>query len=156
MPGSSTELKLQQGDLTGDCFRLNRRFQLLEGRVSAIKSTAASTAASAASGASAAVSGGGNSGGGFLAPIEVVLTADYTVSMPTATLGATQVVKLIQDASGGHSVTWPSNVKLAPVINAVSTPALTAARIVSCIAQFTLCAGGTWWLSNTPILGRHV
>ena len=154
MPGSSTDLKLQQGDLTGDCFRLNRRFQLLEGRVSAIKTSAASPAATP-SGTTTVISGGGGSGGGALAPIEVSLTADYTVAMPPAAVGATQVVKLIQDGTGGRSVSWPSNVKLAPVISAISTPALTAPHIVSCIAQFTLCADGNWWLSNTPILGRH-
>ena len=121
----------------------------------AIGAAATSTPAPAATVVPGGGGGGGSTSGGSLAPIEETLTADYAVSMPTATPGATQTVKLIQDGTGGHSVTWPSNVKLAPVINAASTPALTAAHIVSCLAQFTLCADGNWWLSNTPILGRH-
>lgn len=36
--GDSGQLLLRASDLTGDCYRLNRRFQFLEDRVSALES----------------------------------------------------------------------------------------------------------------------
>ena len=71
----------------------------------------------------------------------VVPTIDY--------VGEILTVCLTQDSSGGHSVTWPSNFKLAPKINDKTANTI---NIITFVARID----GKWWLSGLPILGRHI
>ena len=82
--------------------------------------------------------------------LEQVLTTGYTVVVPTIDyIGEILTVCLTQDSSGGHSVTWPSNFKLAPKINDKTANTI---NIITFVARID----GNWWLSGLPILGRHI
>jgi hypothetical protein len=62
MAESKVPIKVVQTDLVGDCPRLNRRFDLVEGRASALETSIAATAKMAASAAAAAASATSPSG----------------------------------------------------------------------------------------------
>lgn len=76
----------------------------------------------------------------------ITLTASCTFTFPTATAGKSFMMMLIQNGTGGWSVTWPS------VTNAVKWPGGTAPTITSTASKgdkYIFTADGTyWWGSN--------
>ena len=139
MPGSSTDLKLQEGDLTGACFRLNRRFQLLEGRISAIKSSS-TPAAATPSGTTTVVSGGGGATAtnGVTFQAVALTAASVPVSPSIPPTAGLLVVALTQDGSGGRQPAWSADFSCVPAA-LLDTTANTR-------AVFTFAASGSKWV----------
>jgi hypothetical protein len=72
----------------------------------------------------------------------VVLTANCTLTFPTAAAGKTFLIALVQDGTGSRTATWPSTVKWP----SGTTPTLTATANKTDLFSFS-CLDGTNWLS---------
>jgi len=68
-------------------------------------------------------------------------SANCTITFPTAAAGHSFTVVLVQDATGGRTVTWPGTV----LWGGGSTPTLTTTAAKRDVFSF-LCADGTNWL----------
>lgn len=74
---------------------------------------------------------------------KVTLTANCTITLPTPGAGKSFTVELVQDATGGHTVTWatPSGaVRWA----GGAAPTITAGANAIDVVSF-VCIGGTNW-----------
>ena len=71
----------------------------------------------------------------------ITLSANLTITMPTAAAGVGLSVYLIQPASGGpYTVTWPGTVLNAPVVSIGAN---------SQTGVFLFCADGTHWVASS-------
>lgn len=77
----------------------------------------------------------------------VTLTANSTFTFPTATVGASFDLAVVQDATGSRTVTWPGTVKWA----GGSAPTLTTTAAKADLFRFR-CLDGTNWLAE--IIGQ--
>ncbi|HWB39074.1 MAG TPA: hypothetical protein VG604_02415, partial [Candidatus Saccharimonadales bacterium] len=71
----------------------------------------------------------------------ITLTANCTLTFPTAAAGKSFTVVLLQDATGSRTVTWPGTVKWA----GGSAPVLTTTANKTDVFSF-MCVDGTNWL----------
>ena len=71
---------------------------------------------------------------------DLTLTANTTLTLPTATAGAQGTLLLTQDATGSRTVTWPANVRWAG--GTAPTTTATAGRTDA----ISFLAVGTYWL----------
>lgn len=71
----------------------------------------------------------------------ITLTANCTLTFPTAGAGKSFMVSLKQDATGGRTVTWPSTVVKWP---GGTAPTLTTTANAIDVVSF-LCVDGTNW-----------
>jgi len=71
----------------------------------------------------------------------ITLSANCTLTFPTATAGQSLTIVLIQDATGSRTVTWPAAVKWA----GGTAPTLTTTAAAKDVLTF-LCADGSTWL----------
>jgi hypothetical protein len=71
----------------------------------------------------------------------ITLTADCALTFPAAAAGKSFLLALIQDATGGRTVTWPAVAKWA----GGTAPSLTAAAGATDLISF-ICTDGTNWL----------
>ena len=74
---------------------------------------------------------------------QITLTANCTLTFPTAVAGKSFVVALTQDGSGSRTVTWPSSSTLR--WPGGSTPTLTTTNGKTDLFSF-ICADGSHWL----------
>ena len=72
--------------------------------------------------------------------VDLTLTANTTLTLPTATAGVQGTLLLTQDATGSRTVTWPSTVRWA----GGTAPTMTAAAGKTDVITFL--AVGTYWL----------
>jgi hypothetical protein len=74
---------------------------------------------------------------------KVTLTANTTLTLPTPAAGKSFTVELVQDATGGRTVTWatPSGAIRWP---GGTVPVITAAANAIDVVSF-VCIGGTNW-----------
>ncbi len=106
-------LKIQQQDLTADCLRINRNFDLIAGQLDQLFNNAGQAAAATTP------SGGGGGGSGTTDDFLI----DMLLSAPTTAIPSPQVpnngqlitVILRQDATGGRRISWQPIFKAAPV-----------------------------------------
>ena len=95
-----------------------------------------------------AVSGGG--GSGSVLSLDETLSAPFnvTAAAPPFSLGSILAVRLLQDGTGGHAVTWGAGFAFTDAVP-------TGANLVS-LFMFFGAASGLWELCAAPILGRYV
>jgi hypothetical protein len=88
----------------------------------------------------------GSSSGGAVPPvtvIDVVATANLTITLPVV-VGYFAFVRITQDATGGHVITWDTMFVDPPIVPTVANLVTTA-----------LFVGiGTGWI-NVSVIGRH-
>lgn len=136
-------LKIVQSDLTGDCVRLNRRFDLVEGRVSQLGQEVSGINTTVINNTSTTV---------LSLSTHVTLTTDLVIPPPaSATSGAVWTVRIDQDGVGGHTVFWTTDVHLGPQIN----PATNSKPNTMCLMIFA-GFGTDWYLVATPVLGVRI
>lgn len=70
----------------------------------------------------------------------ITLTANCTLTFPTATAGASFTLTLVQDGTGSRTITWPGSVKWA---NGVAPTLSTGAGKVDRLSF--LCDDGSTW-----------
>ena len=140
--GGVLPLKIQESDLTGDCTRLNRRFDVDESRISTLE-----TEVAALSGGSSTTT---TSGTGTIIETHVVLSvASTTINSPATPSGSSiWVLRLDQDTTGGRIVAWGANVTGGPKINAT----VNSSPNTMCIITFAWYAPN-WCVCAVPILG---
>ena len=95
------------------------------------------------------VTSGGGGGGSNPTPLVVTITATYNVAPPTPTDGQLWLVRITQDGTGGHTVTWDTSggtIKFAPEI---SSAAGSADPNTTTVVTF-YASGGNWW---GPMIG---
>lgn len=79
----------------------------------------------------------------------VTFTADGSVASPGSPQdGNLWIARVCQDAVGGWTVTWGTNVLLGPLIN----PTFNGDPSTMCLITFVGIAG-KWYVCGTPILG---
>lgn len=74
----------------------------------------------------------------------IVLSANCTLTFPTAAAGKSFTLALVQDATGGRTVTWPAGLSWP----GGTAPTLTTAAGKTDLLTF-LCVDGTNWLGFT-------
>jgi len=140
--GGVLPLKIQESDLTGDCTRLNRRFEVDESRIATLE---AEVAALPSSSGSTTTSGSGT----IISTHTVLTTASTTVNSPsTPTAPTLWYLRLDQDATGGRAVVWGANVTGGPKITAT----INSTASTMCMMVFAWVSPN-WCLCATPILG---
>lgn len=119
--------------------------------ITALSSLGGSGGSSGGGGVGGVGGGGSPSGGGVPTLVtDVTLTSDTTINNPGAPTSSGQlwVVILRQDATGHWTVTWGTDVELAPPIDNTSEPS--TMYIISFVG-----IGTKWYVCGTPILGRR-
>ena len=93
--------------------------------------------------------GGGSSSGGVAAlSIDRTVTGPLTLAAPSLVAGNVLIVRLQQDGTGGHAVTWGTGFAFGPKV-------ATGANLVT-LAMFFGASSGKWECCAPAVIGRHL
>jgi hypothetical protein len=100
------------------------------------------------------VANGVGTGGASISTIDLTLTATTNITSPIATLtpGMILAVRLTQDATGGHTITWDTIFRFPPA--GLGTLAHTISTMIFVSFTDPVDSVVRWWLMAVPVSNK--